>query len=258
MSTDVGIVVPTLGERPGYLIQSLRSIRTAGDAHVCLVASTDFDSRTLLETGMIDQFVIDPGNGLALAIHAGISALPKEVVFINWLCDDDLLSSSSISQARKVIAEDSRIALVFGYCDYIDENGERVWSNRFGRWAALLLHFGPDLIPQPGSLIRRSHYEQVGGLNGKYKWAFDFDLYIRIKKLGRLQFVKATLSSFRWHPDSLSVQHRRRSVTEASSVRVSHLPPALRPLSILWETPVREVTFLAGLLLSSRGAKLRK
>lgn len=43
MIQRVGIVVPTLGERPEYLLECLQSIRKAGRAHVLLVAPNGFD-----------------------------------------------------------------------------------------------------------------------------------------------------------------------------------------------------------------------
>jgi GT2 family glycosyltransferase len=95
-------------------------------------------------------------------------------------------------------------------------------------------------------LFRRSAFEQVGGLAKIYDWAFDFDLLLKLKKSGKLRFINMTLSSFRWHPQSLSVEYRAISVAEASKVRVSHLPALLRPFSFLWEWPVRTATLIAG------------
>lgn len=83
-------------------------------------------------------------------------------------------------------------------------------------------------------------------LKPKYDWAFDFDLFIELSKLGRLRFVDQTLAKFRWHPESLSVEFRKNSVAEASKVRVSHLPKFLKPVSCLWEYPVRQATLIAG------------
>ena len=255
MTSSVGIVVPTLGRRPEYLRQCLDSIKKAGPAHVCLVAPKGFDFQPYFDDGLVDQFVSDEGNGLAAAINSGVSALPQQVTFINWLCDDDLLTKSSITRAAKALGEDNRIAIVFGSCDYVDSSGERIWTNRSGQWAVPMLHVGPDLIPQPGGLIRRSYFEKVGGLDTKYSWAFDFDLYLRLKKIGRLVFLDVTLSSFRWHPDSLSVGQRQKSVAEASDVRVSHLPRFLRVASPVWEVPVKIGTLVAGIALSKKARR---
>jgi GT2 family glycosyltransferase len=254
----VGIVVPTLGRRTDYLKQCLQSIRAAGDAHICLVAPKDFDFQPLISSGLADQFVVDPAEGLSEAINNGFAELPIEVEYINWLGDDDLLAPASLNETAQVLDSNPATVLVYGACDYVDPNGKVVWANKSGQWASPLLHFGPDLIPQPGALFRRSAFEQVGGLSKTYDWAFDFDLLLKLKKKGKLRFINKTLASFRWHPESLSVEFRTMSVAEASKVRVSHLPALLRPVSCLWEHPVKKATLIAGNRVTARAKRLAK
>ena len=256
MSKRVGIVVPTLGKRADYLGQCLESIQRAGDAHVCLVAPKDFDYQPFMNSGLINQFVVDPGTGLPEAINKGFAQLPAEIEYINWLGDDDLLSPESIVRATVSLDSDTKTTLVYGSCDYVDPNGKVIWTNKSGQWASTILNFGPDLIPQPGCLFRRSAFVRVGGLSGDFNWAFDFDLLLKLKKIGNLRFLDTTLSSFRWHPESLSVEYRTKSVDEASRVRISHLPTALKSLSWLWEYPVKKATFFAGLRVTERAKKL--
>jgi GT2 family glycosyltransferase len=258
LTKRVGIVVPTLGQRPDYLRQALDSIKEAGQAHVCLVAPNSFNTKSYLEQGLVDQFVIDPGQGLSEAINRAISALPSEIEYVNWLGDDDLLKAGSIDAAVVSLDSEPETVLVYGACDYIDEEGRVVWRNRSGQWASPLLHFGPDLVPQPGALFRRSAFDVAGGLSRKYDWAFDFDLLLNLKKIGKLKYLKQSLASFRWHPESLSVEHRKKSVSEASRVRISHLPILLKPLAWLWEFPVRLATLVAGTRVTDKARKLAK
>ena len=252
MIHSVGIVVPTLGKRPEYLMQCLKSIRAAGQAHVVLVAPASFEAKSVLPSNLFDQVVVDPGVGLSAAINLGVESLPASVEIINWLGDDDVLTEGAITTTARELETSTDVVMVFGSCDYIDPAGKVIWKNKSGQWAVPLLRFGPDLIPQPGSLFRREAFKQAGLLKPKYDWAFDFDLFIELSKLGRLKFVDQTLAQFRWHPESLSVEFRRKSVSEASQVRVSHLPKLLRPISLLWEYPVRQATLIAGKRVTSR------
>ena len=246
MNQRVGIVVPTLGDRPDYLKQCLTSIRAAGDAHILIVAPSAFSGTALESEGLIDEFIVDEGGGLASAINQGMRALPSSVEYVNWLGDDDLLTPGSLDITTEILDSEAEAVMVFGACEYIDGEGNKVWENRSGQWAVSLLRFGPDLIPQPGSLFRSAAFEASGGLNPAFGWAFDFDLFIRLSKVGKLKYVNKTLAQFRWHPESLSVEHRKQSVAEASQVRVSHLPTGLRPFSFVWEWPVRQATLIAG------------
>jgi len=255
LSPKVGIVVPTLGTRPEYLKQCLESIRAAGDAYVLLVAPKGFDWLKLKADGLIDGVEEDPRTGVSDAINFGMNSLPPEVEIVNWLGDDDVLTKNSLASALEVFTSDNQTVMVFGSCNYIDARGEIIWTNHSGQWAVPLLRFGPDLIPQPGALFRRSAFERIGGLSSDFDWAFDFDLFIRLSKLGKLKHIKQTLASFRWHPESLSVEHRRKSVAEASAVRHRHLPRLLRPISIVWEFPVKQATLWAGKRVSRRARK---
>jgi hypothetical protein len=111
------------------------------------------------------------------------------------------------------------------------------------------------LIPQPGALFRRETFEFVGGLDTRYDWAFDLDLLIKLSKAGKIKHLKAWVSNFRWHPDSLSVEYRQMSVSEASRVRMSHLPKILIPISLVWEFPVRLATMMAGTRVTANSKK---
>ena len=252
MTPRVGIVVPTLGERPDYLEKCLDSIRSAGQAHILLVAPSSLNTSRLTSSGLVDSVVIDLGRGLPSAINQGIDALPESVEYVNWLGDDDLLTPGSLEAAERALDKNEKSVMVFGACEYIDDSGNSLWLNSSGAWAVPLLRFGPDLIPQPGALFRRSVFESIGGLETSLGWAFDFDLFIRFSKAGKIKYINQTLAKFRWHPESLSVEHRKRSVAEASKVRVSHLPSFLRPISFIWEYPVRQATLIAGRRVSAK------
>ena len=247
--------MPTLGTRPDYLRQCLISIRAAGGSLIHIVAPSSADFTSVIESDLFDAVIDDTGLGLAAAIDVGLKSFPDSVVYINWLGDDDELVPGSIHRAVSVLEGDSRIALVYGGCEYIDGVGKRLWVNKSGKYAKHLMRFGPQLIPQPGALFRRDVYEQIGGLDRRYKWAFDLDLLIRLSRVGKLHFLPATLGRFRWHEGSLSVGGRQSSVREASEIRIAALPAVVRVFAPLWEKPIRWAIMRAGerLTLRSKG-----
>lgn len=247
MSSPVtAVVVPTLGQRDDYLQLSLRSIREAGESYILLVAPASFDTTALTADGLIDAAVAETGTSLPAAINQGFAALPADVRYVAWLGDDDLLRPRSLEITKAYLDKHQKSAMVYGRCDYIDESGTVVWTNKSGAWAAPLLRVGPDLIPQPGSLFRRSAFESTGGLRTDLGWAFDLDIFLRLAKFGKLSYVRTTLAAFRWHAGSLSVGQRGSSVREASQVRREFLPAWIRPISGIWERPVRWATNRAG------------
>ena len=255
MTTRIGIVIPTMGTRPEFLRQSLASIRSAGNATIHIVAPESAKLACVLDPNSYDELVLDTGTGLSAAIDAGLRSFPSNVEYVNWLGDDDLLAEGSLNHALTVLSGNPGIALVYGGCEYIDGEGKSLWLNKSGPYAKYLMRCGPQLIPQPGSLMRRNAFEKIGGLNHQYKWAFDLDLFIRLSRVGKLQFTPRTLAKFRWHQDSLSVGGRNGSVAEASEIRVNSLPSPLKAFSPLWETPIRKVILRTGEKLSLRSAR---
>ena len=223
-----------------------------------LVGRNDFDPSQYLSSGLVDLYIDEESPNLAEKINLGFRHLPPEVTFINWLGDDDQLTPNSLIRAVERLEQADSPVMVFGGCEYVDSGGRHLFTNRSGQWAAQLLAFGPQLIPQPGSLYRRDAFNLVGELNTSYSFAFDFHLFQDLKRLGKLVFLPFTLSRFRWHPESLSVSRRRESVLEASKVRRSFLPRYLRYVSFLWEFPVRVLTQYSGWAVSRKARKPQK
>ena len=245
-----------MGTRPNLLSQSLASIRSAGSATIHIVAPESAKLASMLDPSSYDALIVDPGTGLSAAIDVGLRSFSPRVQYINWLGDDDLLTEGSLDHALSVLAGNPSIALVYGGCEYIGGDGKSLWLNKSGLYAKYLMRFGPQLIPQPGALMRRDMYEQIGGLDHQYKWAFDLDLLIRLSRVGKLQFTPRTLAKFRWHDGSLSVGGRRGSVAEASVIRVAALPFVVRAIAPLWEKPIRWAILRAGDRLNIRSIGL--
>lgn len=251
---DTAIIVPTMGTRPEMLEQCLSSIRAAGCGIIHVVIPDPGLVGHLLANGTVSAVVPDPGTGLAAAINAGVESLPDSVVYANWLGDDDLLTEGSVRTARTVLESDARTSLVFGACEYIDGTGRVIFRSSSGTWAPVLMYVGPQMVPQPGSLFRVAAFRAVGGLDTSYKFAFDLDLLMKLRRVGRFRYVNQTLSRFRWHSDSLSVGGRGGSVAEASEIRRRYLPPVLRQLSVLWEPLLRRIILWAGTRVTRRAA----
>jgi GT2 family glycosyltransferase len=247
----VGIVVPTIGQRPQYLETTLRSLKAAGNCYVVLVGRAGFDGAKFVNSGLVDKYIDEDGPSVPNKINQGFRALPETFEYITWIGDDDLLSPGSLDTAVRELEKPEKPVMVFGHCQYIDSDGNDVLVKRTGRWAIPLLRFGPQLIPQPSAFFRKDAFENVGGLSCRFEFAFDFDLFLKLTKLGKAVFVDQILSSHRWHATSLTYSRRWDSVREASKVRVSNLGQITKTLSFLWEIPIRFVTYIAGEVMSS-------
>ena len=249
------VVVPTLGHRLDYLRQTLASISAQSQrADIVLVAPADAEQSRGLAESHGASVVDDPGN-LPSAINTGIAAATDQE-FVTWLGDDDLLEPGSLNATVSALASDPPAVLAYGWCRYIDPEGRQLWLNKSGRLAERVLSWGPQLIPQPGMLVRRSAWNAVGGLDESLTMAFDFDLILKLRKHGRLTCVEQPLASFRWHPDSLTVSSRTRNLEESQKVKRRQLSPAQRKVAWTWEGPVRVATRVAARQVSRRARRV--
>lgn len=246
----IGIVVPTLGERPLLIVESLLSARNAGANHIQVVTkSADFGSQ-LVSSGLADDYVLECKAGLAAAINFGLQRLPRDIVYINWLADDDLLEPNSLNLLREVLERGSKDVLcVHGKCAYISVSSQKLFVMPTGSWANFLMRVGPQLLAQPACLIRREAFQQVGGLDESLHWAFDLALLLKLNALKRSAFVNHSIAKFRWHSGSLSVDGRRQSVREAQTVRRRHAK-GIAHLLLLFNPIISQVILLGGKVVS--------
>ena len=245
-SPDIAIVVPTMGLRTDYLHQSLTSLRESGAGLLCIVSPKDVDLQELESANLFDLRIDDAGTGLANAINKAFASLPEHIKFISWLGDDDLVEKDSLYNAREVMVSKPNVVAVVGICDYIGPSGEKILTNRAGSLGVRILSWGPDLVPQPGSLFRRSTFNDIGCLNPEYRMAFDLDLFLKLRKMGEIEFLNQKVASFRWHPTSLSVSQRRDAVREASRIRRRNHSKPVEKLSLVWEPAIIVFTLLLG------------
>lgn len=251
------VVVPTLGRRPGYLKETLTSIRSQQvESNIVIVCPIDDETSRDLAQAFECCTVTDPGN-LPAAINAGVASAWQGEEFVSWLSDDDLLEDGSLEATSAMLDRDSSCVCAYGSCRYINEAGQTLWLNSAGRWADRILAWGPDLIPQPGMLVRSEAWQSTGGLNESYRFAFDLDLLLRLRKIGSLRDVGVTVSSFRWHADSLTVGDRTQSLNESQRAKRAALSPTARSVAWIWEGPVRLATRVAALQVSARARRIR-
>jgi hypothetical protein len=250
------IVVATLGQRIDFLRQTLESIRSQSlPSDVVIVAPSGIAAVAALSDEFGASLVPDPGS-LTSAINLGMASMEPRHDYVNWLNDDDLLEPGSLAVTARALDEQPSAVVAFGACRYIDPDGRALWVSKAGPWAPRILAWGPDLIPQPGMLVRASAWHAVAGLDESFRFAFDLDLLLRLRRVGELVDVGQVVSSFRWHPDSLTVGDRTTSLQESERARRAALGPTARRCAWLWERPVRVATRLAAAEVQRRAVRL--
>ena len=255
--SDVLIVIPTLGNRPEHLRDCLASIKRQTAGPQIVVVGPDTPSVRSSANSVGAQWLADPGSQTR-AINAGVASASQEIRYVNWLGDDDLLEPGSIDLTRTALENNPQATVSYGACRYVDENGKELWVSKAGPWASRILSWGPDLIPQPGMLVRLDAWNSVGGVDESFRFAFDLDLLLKLKRIGPLIDVGRIVSSFRWHADSLTVGDRDTNLTESESAKRAALSPRMRALCWMWERPVRAATRIAAWELNRQARKIQR
>ena len=251
----IAVVIPTILNRPEYLPMAYRSVLSQeGDFQLKIfVGCPEHVVERIQKIAPEAVVLIEPkSGGLGTKLDSFLKIAAMESDYLAWLGDDDLLTNGSLGTTSQLLSASPKASMVFGGCDYIDEKGKTIFTNHSGPWAAKLLSFGPQLIPQPGSLMRSSSFLATGGIVDEFNLAFDFDLFLKLKKQGPVIFAPKTLAQFRWHPTSLSVRRRLTSAVEASKVRQRHYKGVAAVFWPLWEPITIGATWVAGKLVSAK------
>lgn len=230
------IVVPTLGRRPALLERSLSSITTQGiDGLDLVLVAPENVGVEMIARRHGARFAPDPGRGgLSGALNAGLAVAAADTTYFSWLGDDDLLAEGSLRATTEALNADEGAVLAYGWCDYIDLHDRVVFRSRAGRLATVILRWGPNLIPQPGCLMRHDAVVAVGGLDESVRLAMDLDLFLRLRGKGRFIALPRTLASFRWHDDSATVENENASMEESDQLRMKYMSrPAARAYQLL-------------------------
>jgi len=253
-SPGILVVLPTLGDRLDFLRVTLDSVaaqRDDVDLTLVLVSPPSAESAREMAKSYGAVLVDDPREGISSAINRGLGARTDEEYYA-WVGDDDLFRPGGLALLQAKLEADPSAVVAYGACDYIDPAGRTLWVSAAGGLAKLLLPWGPNLIPNPAALIRFDALTAIGGFDEKLRYAMDLEAFLALRRHGRFIATKTPVAAFRWHPDSLTVANRRASSEEAEAIKRRHLPRVLRPISPLWDVPVRWASSYAASRVTAR------
>lgn len=219
----LGIVVPTLGLRADFLeicVESLREI----EAVVCFVAPEDWIPPMSCQDLSYFRLPDRGEGGAAKAINSGLKSLAKDhhCKFVTWIGDDDYLIASGFKQALEHIDRNDELMAVVGFCDYVDEDGNLLLRMQPKAWDVALLNCKGSKLPQPGSILRSEALERLGFLDESLTYAFDQDLFHKLRRLGKIGIFGERVSAWRWHSSSLSSTGRIAALKESHSLRMAY------------------------------------
>jgi hypothetical protein len=191
---------------------------------VVVVAAGDMSAVRDLCNELDVELVAQRSSGLSSAINEGWQLVGAGAQAWTWLGDDDELIPGSLTRTTAALTARSTASMVYGRCLYVNVAGAVLWTARPGRLARVIAPYGPNLIPQPGSLLRATAVSEVGMLDPGLRYAMDIDLFLKLSSVGDLLYLPTELAMFRWHLDSTTVANRDASDAELRMVQERHRP----------------------------------
>jgi glycosyltransferase involved in cell wall biosynthesis len=159
--------------------------------------STDDTLDVLRSFGDRIRWVSEKDQGQADAIRRGFEQTTGDI--LAWLNSDDLFNPGAFRAIAAFFDSHPQVDVVYGDASYVDTAGKHIARcahiEPFSR--RRLLHYS-DFIVQPAAFFRRSAYDAVGGINPRWHWAMDYDLWIRMAQKHRFAYISRELACYRW------------------------------------------------------------
>ncbi len=181
------------------------------------------------------------------AQHLGIPSARQAAItqtvgkYIGWVDSDDVLAPTALAETIAVLEANPAIGMV--YTDYLDIDAE---GRIKGYGSRCHIPYSPqrllvDFMTFHFRLLRRSVFEEIGGIDESYQYVYDYDLCLRLSEVTQIQHLKKTLYYYRHHPHSRSAQQGKQRLVWSHKAISGALQR--RGLEHVWELEVEQDKF---------------
>jgi glycosyltransferase involved in cell wall biosynthesis len=202
----ISIVTPSYNQAP-FLEQTILSVLDQSYPNIEYIiidgGSTDGSVEIVRKYAQrLGYWVSESDEGQADALRKGLERASGEIVA--YLNSDDAYLPHAIASVAAAFQRDPNLALVHGDLLLVDSDG-KVIGQRRGREGDFLKFF-LDLanpIQQPSAFLKRSAFDEVGGIDPSFHLLMDYDLWVRVGLRGmKIRHIPEALSLFRVHCES--------------------------------------------------------
>jgi len=158
--------------------------------------------------GRIASWVSEQDKGQTDAINKGFARANGEI--LAWINSDDTYEPGAVSAAVKYLLEHPAVGMVYGDCNFINEEGRVIGKFASAQTNYHLLRQGYVHIPQQTMFLRADLWEQVGPLDPSFYFAMDYDLWTRISARAGLKYIPQTWANFRLHTSGKTIMADER------------------------------------------------
>jgi glycosyltransferase involved in cell wall biosynthesis len=226
-SSIISIVTPSFNQG-AYIERTIRSVLGQGYPKLQYVVMDGGSTDNTLSAVQpylphLHHFSSQPDAGQADAIARGFDHTSGEVMA--YLNSDDLLAPGALHFVANYFQEHPEVDFVYSHRCIIDAD-DRVVGYWYLPFHSNYLMRRLDLIPQETCFWRRSLFEAVGNVDHSYRFAMDYDLFVRMMAKGKFRRVNRFLAAFREHQSSKTTRHYETvGAEEIRTVRAKYKIP---------------------------------
>jgi cellulose synthase/poly-beta-1,6-N-acetylglucosamine synthase-like glycosyltransferase len=160
--------------------------------------------------------------GIARSLNAGLEAAAAPVVAIQDA--DDYSAPNRLERQLAVLAGDPQVAVVGARMREVDDGG-RVLRPRTsfasGDVGSVLPLFNP--IPNGSAMFRRDAARAAGGYDSRYRYATEYDLWLRLAERHRLVALDEELCTRVMGGSNVAARAERAQLAEGIAIRLRAL-----------------------------------
>ncbi|MBW6426035.1 glycosyltransferase [Rhizobium sp. XQZ8] len=160
--------------------------------------------------------------GLTRSLIRGVNEARGKIIIRND--DDDLPSGSRLARVREHFVRYPDTDLVFSFANGLDEAGNR-WSieGPTEQSAIVSLLKRKNFIVASSVAYRRELVVHLGNYNPLFRYAQDYELYLRFSRAGaRFACIDVPLVDRMYSPNSITVQKRKTQMLYSFAARLIH------------------------------------
>jgi glycosyltransferase involved in cell wall biosynthesis len=147
------------------------------------------------------HLVSERDKGQSDAIQRGFARCSGDIM--GYLNSDDMLAPGALGFVARFFAENPGIDVVYSHRCTVDAHNKVLWYWLLPRHSDWYMSRW-DLIPQETCFWRRRLFEKCGNVDASYRFAMDYDLFVRfmLTSPGRTVRVNRFLGVFREHGEA--------------------------------------------------------
>jgi glycosyltransferase involved in cell wall biosynthesis len=165
---------------------------------------------------------VEPDRGQSDAINKGMRAATGEIV--GWLNADDVLMPGALAKVAEAFEKNPDAVVVYGVGAKTDLEGRIIKEVPFREFCPKRLSWAFGAV-QPAMFFRRDAYWKVGGLDESLHYAMDWDLLLKLSKVGKVVAIPDHLANIRYYPETKTNTGGWKRMREIARIARRHHGP---------------------------------